>query len=172
MAQLIDRANIKDKGQLACCCSSTTRQPGWPPRRLSSTEQKSGIDYFMTLKRSPSPLPSCHLPHCAKSTNIADKVKFHDPQPKRGPGRVLTVSRGAAVGYSVTLSSPSSYYPSLSPTVPRIFTRPLSLMLSVVVMMHPLLLLLVVLPAAMLYLFAQNRNAPKERCQCQSGLLQ
>ena len=68
------------------------------------------------------------------------RTKSSSTTPKRGPGRVLTVSRGAAVGYSVTLSS---VFPLLPPSVrqsrlPRIFTRPLSLMLSVVVMMHPL----------------------------------
>ena len=96
---LIDRANIKDKGQPAATTAATLQQQQLnnsrtamaaaatappPPRRLSSTEQKSGIDYFMTLKRSPVPslpLPSsCHLPRCAKSTNTADKVKFHDPE--------------------------------------------------------------------------------------------
>ena len=74
---LIDRANIKDKGQPAATAAATLQQQQLnnsrtamataatatappPPRRPSSTEQKSGIDYFMTLKRSsvPSLTPS------------------------------------------------------------------------------------------------------------------
>ena len=105
---LIDRANIKDKGQPAATAAAPLQQLNNsrtamaaaatappPPRRLSSTEQKSGIDYFMTLKRSPVPsLSPRHVISLAvQKAQIlrADKVKFHDPE--RAP--VLTVSREA-----------------------------------------------------------------------------
>ena len=110
------------------------------------------------------------------SPSLCKKHKYcGQSQVPRPPsaGRVLTVSRGAAVGYSVTLSS---VFPLLPPSVrqsrlPRIFTRPLSLMLSVVVMMHPLHSSSSSSSCSsslsyLLYLFAQpEQKCPKEDCR-------
>ena len=96
---LIDRANIKDKGQPAATtaplqqlnnsrtamAAAATAPP--PPRRPSSTEQKSGIDYFMTLKRSPVPslLSPRHVTSLAvqKAQILRTKSSSTTPSAKR-----------------------------------------------------------------------------------------
>ena len=119
---LIDRANIKDKGQPAATtaplqqlnnsrtamAAAATAPP--PPRRLSSTEQKSGIDYFMTLKRSPVPShpPS---PLVMSSPSLCKKHKYcgqsQVPRP-RAPSAGFDCFERGDVASSVTLSpSPS-----------------------------------------------------------------